>query len=155
MPQLQLPFAQGGGRRQGETQLALRVTAAQGAAIPVPCTGRVCPQGCQGKASSKCLGQGSRIHPRSAVTKCPREGKRSSAQHRALLRAQPMPSSPRLKKRARLSPVQVRTAHGPESLAHAPPAGCARAASLPSAGGQSRALGPEPGDLTPCGDRWS
>lgn len=117
------------------------MTVTQGAAISVPYTGRVCPQGSEGKASSKRPSQGSRIHPRTAVTKCPRDMKRSAPQPRALLRAQPMPSSPRLRKRARMSLMRARAAHSPERPAHAPRAGCVRATSLPSAAGYSRAGG--------------
>lgn len=151
VPQFQLPFAQGGGSGRARRSSTPGMTVAQGAAISVPGTGRVCPQGCEGKASSKRPGQGSGIHPRSAVTKCPREGKRSAPQPRALLRAQPMPSSPRLGKRARcepelpIAPRARLTARGRAVFQPPPRQGPRGTAGL----GEPR---PEPGDLTLCGE---
>lgn len=148
------------GGRAGRTRETRRADSSPGCGgfSPYTFTCRISPQGGEGKESSKRPGQGSRINPRSAVTKRPREGKRSAPQPRALQHAQPMPSSPGLKKKkkrrdepdgSRGCPVAPKSRLPPRRRAVLGPPLC----QVPRGRAGLREPGPVRGDLTLRGER--
>lgn len=137
-----------------------RMTVAQGAVASAPYTFtcRICPQGCEGKGFSKRPGQESRINPRSTVTKPPREGKTSAPLPRGLQHAQPMPSSPGLKKKKRGDEPDASQGCPVAPKARLPPRGRAvpepPLCQVPRGRAGLREPGPERGDVTLRGERW-